>query len=431
MPLGIGYIAAYLIHQGIVSETEICIVDNLDEAMAFKPDILGVSAVSQVIKQARDFAGECKKKFGCLTVLGGYHVTSIPDKLPQEFDIGVIGEGENTFAEIVRLYQTNQLTTKALTQVKGICWRQGLEIVMNERRELIENIDSLPWPYRHKEYSKEAPIFTSRGCPYNCIFCASHQFWCDRFRLRSSDSIVAEIHYLVNKYQPKECVILDDLWMANKKRFRECVEKLIELKIPEKVSFRGFCRSNLIGEEEIILLKKMNYRFIRFGAETGSDKLLKYLKGDNISVADHQRVIDLCQKHNIKCGASFMFGVPGETREDLEATIHFLHKNVGKFKIIGFYFFNPIPGTTIWNRMKSKGMITDDFQFERLQLDFKKVNFSWDKVMYFNRENVPLDEFRKIIEKIRADFIDINKPRKKLIWYNRLNRYLAKCLPIR
>ena len=421
MPLGIGYITAYLIQQEITSESEICIVDNLDEAIALKPDILGVSAVSQVIQDARDFARECKEKFGCLTVLGGYHVTCIPLRLPKEFDLGVLGEGEETFAEIIRLFKTSNLTTKTLKQVKGICYRKNGEIVVNERRELIENIDSLPWPYRHKEYSKEVPIFTSRGCPYKCTFCASHIFWCDKFRLRSANSVVSEINYLVNKFQPKEIVILDDLWMANKKRFRELVEKLVKLKIPERVSFRGFCRSNIIREEEIMLLKKLNYRYIRFGAETGSETLLKRLKGDNISITDHQRVIDLCQKHNIECSASFMFGVPNETKEDLKATIKFLRKNKGKLKINGFYLFNPIPGTEIWNWLKNKKLVSDDFQFERLLISFDEETFSWDNILYFNQENVTFKEFRKIIEKIKNEFIK-RKPSKKVILYNQLKK---------
>ncbi len=406
-PLGIGYIAAYLIQQGIVSEDEIRIVDNLDKAIEFSPDILGVSSVSQVIHDARDFAKKCKERGGCLTILGGYHITAIPQKLPNEFDIGILGEGEKTFAEIVRLFKTNKLS-KYSSQIKGICYRQDGEIVINKPRELIGDLDSLPWPYRHKEYSNEIPIFTSRGCPYKCIFCASHGFWGDKYRLRSADSVVSEIADLVNRYASEDIVIniLDDLWIAGKTRFREIVQKSIELKIPEKTSFVGFCRSNILYEEEIKLLKQLNYKYIRFGAETGSEVLLKRLKGDNISIADHQRVINLCQKHKIPCGASFMFGVPGETKEDLEATITFLRKNKGKFNINGFYLFNPIPGTKIWAEMKNKKIITDDFLFENMQLDFLKENFSWGNILYFNQENVPLNEFQKYIHKIKAEFID-------------------------
>lgn len=424
-PLGIGYIASYLVQQGIVSQEQICIVDTLDEAIEFKPDILGVSSVTQVIRDGRDFAKKCKEKTRCLTVLGGYHVTAVPQNLPKEFDIGVLSEGEITFAEIVNFFKLNKLTV-TLGQIKGICYSKNGEIIINESRGLIEDLDSLPLPYRHKAYSQKIPIFTSRGCQYRCIFCASKGFWKNRYRLRSADSVISEIVHLVNKYRTKRITInvLDDLWIANKKRFREIVEKLVALKIPEKTDFMGFCRSNVIYEEDIKLLKQLNYKCVRFGAETGSEVLLKRLKGDNISIADHQRVIDLCQKYKMPCRASFMFGVPGETMEDLEATITFLRKNKGKLEIGGFYLFNPIPGTEIWEEMKDNGMIPDKFKLENLtQLDFNKDFFSWDDILYFNEENVSLEEFRELIHKIKAEFIyDTFRKKAKLT----VKKYLPK-----
>jgi radical SAM superfamily enzyme YgiQ (UPF0313 family) len=405
-PLGIGYIAAFLIQQQIVEEAEICIVNSLDEAISFKPDIVGVSSVSQVIQDARVFARQCKKQLGCLTILGGYHVTCIPQKIPKEFDLGVLGEGEKTFSEIVQLVKAKNITVETLQHVQGICYSLNGEIKTTEPRELIDDIDQLPVPYRFRKDAQELGVFTSRGCPYRCIFCASHAFWGDTYRLRSADSVVAEINYLVSTYQPRIINILDDLWIAHKQRFQEITKKLIQLKIPDKVIFTGFCRSNIVGEEEIKLLKKLNYSYLRFGAETGSEILLRRLKGDSISIGDHQRVIELCQKHNMPCGASFMFGVPGETRVDIEATVQFLRRNYGRFRIMGFYLFNPLPGTSIWEAMKADGIVDDEISFEHLQLDFLKENFSWDNILYFNNENVSLAEFRRYIEMIREEFIE-------------------------
>jgi len=410
MPLGIGYIAAYLVQQKVVSRDEICVADSIDETIAFKPDILCVSATSQVIKEARDFAKEVKGKIKCLTVLGGYHVTCIPQKLPEEFDLGILGEGEKTFAEVVSLFKEGSFLS-AIGKVKGICYYADGKVAVNKPRELIENLDSLPWPYRHKEYSSELPISTSRGCPYRCIYCASPTFWQNTYRLRSAGSVVSEINHIVSKHHPKQIVILDDLWIADKKRFREIVNALVKFEIPKKVSFRGFCRSNLLWEEEIMLLKKMNYSHIRFGAETGSESLLKCLKGKNISVSDHQRVIDLCQKHKMQCGASFMFGVPGETMEDIEKTISFLRKNKEKLDISGFYLFNPLPGTKIWEVMKNKNMVSENIPFEQFRITFLNDSFSWDNIQYFNQDIVPLNEFKKLMEEIKSEFIEA-KPAK-------------------
>ena len=408
-PLGIGYIASYLVHKAVVSEQKIRIVDSVKEAIEFGLDILGVSSVSQVIGDAREIALKCKEATGCLTVLGGYHISCIPQKLPEEFDIGVLGEGEVSFAEFVYKFTRDQLRQQSLREIRGICYHENDWIVQTQPRELITDIDELPWPYRHKRYSSQEPVFTSRGCPFRCTYCASHVFWRDTIRFRSAESVVEEITYLVEAYQPKEILILDDLWMANKKRFREIIEQLVERRIPQKVTFSGFCRSNLVSEEDILLFKRMNYRFVRFGAETGSESLLQRIKGKGISISDHQRVIDLCFKYGLACAASFMFGVPGETREDLELTKKFLRKNRGKCHISGFYLCNPIPGTTIWDELVKKGKVTEDLEFERLQLDFLKPNFTWDNILYFNEENVPLREFKAIIEDIRREFIPQSK----------------------
>jgi len=414
-PLGNGYLAAYLIQQNIVAENEILIAEDIEEIVVFKPDILGIGSVSQVINDAKSCALKCKEKFGSLTIIGGYHISGLPDLLPDGFDIGVIGEGEVTFAEIIELYKHNQLNRDTLAGVKGICYRNSNgDVIVNDRRELIKDLDVLPFPCRPKKYLRERPIFTSRGCPYNCTFCASHSFWRNRYRLRSADSVVDEISWIVEKYKPELISIQDDLWMADKTRMQKIVNKLEALGITEKVGFIGMCRSNLMGEEEILLFKKMNYQFIRFGGETGSDSLLKRIKGKNISIDDHQKVVDLCHKHNIRCSASFMAGIPGETTNDLNETIRFLRKNKGKISINGYYFFNPVPGTELWETLKKENLIADTFPFEKLMFNFLKDNFSWDNVMYFNEKNIPLLEFKKIIENIKNEFI-YRKPSKSKI----------------
>jgi len=403
-PLGVGYLFSSLVHHGPASGDDIRVVDTLDEAIGFQPDILGVGSVSQVISDATRFAAACREACRCITVLGGYHVTCLPQKLPPEFDIGVLGEGEQTFCELVERYIAGDIEA-SLKDIKGICWRDGGEIVVNPRREIIDDIDAIPWPQRHQKYSKDEPIFTSRGCPYNCTFCASHTFWEDKFRLRSAESVIDEIAHIVETRKPDEIAIIDDLWMADKKRLLKIVEGLERRGIPQQVTFRGFCRSNMVYEQDILLLKRLDYRFVRFGAETGSQKLLTKIKGPGITVKDHQRVINLCDKHGLRCGASFMFGLPGETKKDLRKTIKFLRRNSGKCVVMGFYLFNPIPGTILWNELLKQKKLDDDLDLTSLQLDMTKPSFDWNRVLYFNQDNIDIDEFRDIVESIRSEFI--------------------------
>lgn len=403
-PLGIGYLYSYLVSQGIVDKDNILIVDSFEEILEFKPNIVAVSSVSHVINDAIKIAKQSKKSIDCLTVLGGYHISCVPNALPEEFDIGVLGEGELTFAEIVKFYSPLDRRISSIENIKGLCYRDKGDIRINPLRGLIEDINLLPWPFRHKKYSSDEAIFTSRGCPYKCTFCASHGFWNGKVRFRSAESVVDEISYIVETHNPKEIAILDDLWIADKKRFRAIVDGLIQRNIPRKVTFRGFCRSSIVDEQTILLLKKINYRVLRFGGETGSDELLKSIKGNDISVSDHQRVIDLAYKHGMECGASFMFGVPGETKEDIKKTIQFLEYNKRKLKIIGFYLFNPIPGTIIWRQLEEKNFFTSEFKFENLQLDISGEKFDWEKLLYFNNDKIPLKEFRPLIEEIKKKY---------------------------
>lgn len=404
-PLGIAHLASYLVREGLAAPDEVRIVDTLDEAVAFKPDLLGISAVSQVIREATEFTRQVKKHTACVTVLGGYHITAAPHTLSDVFDLGALGEGEVTLAEIVGCLSRGQSVEQCGPSIDGVCYHAPDGVRRTADRRLVDDLDSLPWPLRHRQYSNCQGVFTSRGCPYRCVYCAAHTVWGSRVRFRSAEAVVDEIDHLVSTYHPAEIAILDDLWMANPRRFVAIVDGLVARGIPDRATFRGFCRSNAVTDETIRHLKRMNYRVVRFGAETGSERLLKRIKGDRISVADHQRVIDLCDTHGMPCSASFMFGIPGETREDIDQTVAFLRRNRYRLSVSGFYFFNPIPGTPVWDELVADGRIGEGVDFERYQLDLSNPAFSWDRCLYFNELNIPLADFRSIVDQIRDEFV--------------------------
>jgi radical SAM superfamily enzyme YgiQ (UPF0313 family)/predicted SAM-dependent methyltransferase len=436
--LGIAYIASYLIEKGVVEKSQVLIADSLEEVIDFKPNVVGISSTSQVFRQTLEFVKKCKERTGALTVLGGYHISVDPRSLPKEFEFGVIGEGEITFAELVSWLARETVDDDDLKAINGLCYHRGGEVVTNADRKLIDDLDSLPFPIFQKRYSDEYPIFTSRGCPYRCTFCASSLFWKNRTRFRSAESVVKEIAEAVERYRYRKIYFLDDLWLSDQKRFRKIVELLEERGITQKVGFKGFCRSNIIFEEQIKLLKRLNYTVVRFGGETGSNKLLQKIKGKNISVKDHTRVIDLCARYGLSCSASFMFGIPGETMADIELTHQFLMKHRGRLSVSGFYFFNPVPGTKLWNDLVQAGKIRDNFDLSNLQLDLARDNFSWEKAQkgYFNEENISFSLFREKMEFLRACeigpkpfirtvFHDLHYLDSSHKWY-----YIKKSLPV-
>jgi|GEM_PF-779216 len=406
-PLGLGSIKAYIEQKLPV---EVRIFEDEKEMIAYKPDLVGISSVTSCYGYAIKMGQLFKKELNTPVVIGGYHISSLPESLHETFDLGIIGEGELTLEELIcEFSKTKNFSLVQLNRIEGIVYREAVSrsIIINSPRKLIKNLDELPMPYREINpcNPEEAAIITSRGCPYNCIFCSSALHWQSKFRTYSAERVVAEIENIVNQYtEVKQIYILDDLFMADRKRLSKMVELIEERGINKRVSFRGFARANLVDDEVCMLFNRMNFTELRFGAETGSERLLQYLKGKNVSVKDNQRVVDLCKKYNIKCYASIMVGVPGETEEDLMYTHKFLKNNAGNVEVSGFYVFQPFPGTEIYHGLAERGhhFNTD---WNGYNLSFYNDDFHFNTMNYYNEKNISRERFKMILLFYFSDYL--------------------------
>ena len=433
-PLGLMSIATYLRQNFRDDCLDIKIIDvNFDDILSEikknRFDILGLGAMTIEYKKAILLAQEIKKiRPNLPIIIGGVHISTLPSSLHHIFDFGVIGEGEETLLEILKLYHKEKsLPIKKIKKIKGLVIREKNKLIVTTERPLIEPLDKLPVINRRQinkkyfafyplatwgEFGREFPILTSRGCPYHCTFCSTRQFW-KKVRYHSIDHVIKDIKDLIENYGVTHIIIWDDLFTIDIKRLKEMARRFEEEGINKKVKFNCQTRANLINEEMCQVLKSLNVRIVMFGFESGSDKTLNLLKAGTVKVSQNKKAIKLCVKNGFKVQGSVIFGVPGETVKEMKKTIDFL-----KFALksgaerLWSFVLTPFPATIIWDIAKKRGKVSDDMDWEILShqgidnplcLDdnvdkgeFKKIflegrtvinSFKWRKIFSFLKDN--------------------------------------------
>jgi len=368
-PLAYGYLKAYL-ERHLPGKVTLCLIE--DPALLEDCRIVAISATSQDYSRAIRIARDVKLRSPhSVTILGGHHISYLPDTLSPDFDVAVLGEGEQTLLELVEhlLAHDLALNVNELGTIKGIVYRDAGRLVKTEERGLIATLDALPHPDRSA--GGDQYIFTSRGCPYKCSFCSSSAFW-EKTRFFSAEFVVAEIEQLLAEFpETKHIQVWDDLFIAERRRLVKIIELLEEKGINARVPSSFSVRANLIDDELCLLLKRLNVIGVGFGAESGSNRILR-LMNKGTTIEQNQRALDLLKKYGIATMCSFIVGWPTETEEDVRSTYEFILKNIAEEKLttaISVNILMPIPGTELWEYAVTNGLIVlQDFDWERLAI---------------------------------------------------------------
>jgi len=211
----------------------------------------------------------------------------------------------------------------------------------------IPELDKLNYPDRGR-CNELVPILTSRGCPWDCYFCSSQKYW-GVPRYHSADYFCSEVEYILSIYpKVKMLNILDDLFIANRERFDAIYSRWMKNAYHKRIGLKGFVRSNLMSVNIAEKLKRMGFKRVRFGAESGSNRILNLLN-KRTTVEEHQRCIDICYEVGLPVCFSLMSHTPGETEQDRQLTRRFVKRNRQKAEIAGDYKFRPFPGTKYYN----------------------------------------------------------------------------------
>ncbi len=370
--LGLGYLAAYVRQQGFtdIKIAESNVMQTLEE---YKPDVIGITSVSQNFDIAKNVARRAKE-LGAVTIVGGVHVTLLPFSLDESMDIGVISEGEAAFLDILNIIEKYGKDVQKLKEVKGIVlWDEDKKVNFTGKRELLPEVDLLPYPARdlidYHDWSGIATMFTSRGCPFNCVFCSSTRIW-EKVRYHSPEYVVNEIKFLVETYGTKHITFNDDLFIANPRRAIKISELIIKEGLNEKVTFNMSCRANLITDEVAAALKKMGTELVSMGLESGSPTTLKFAKGPHVTVDDNARAINILKKHGINAHGTFIIGFPIDTKETVMETYNFIKNS--KLDSFEVYILAPMPGTPIWDYALARELVSND------------SSMNWSKIAHRN-----------------------------------------------
>jgi radical SAM superfamily enzyme YgiQ (UPF0313 family) len=199
------------------------------------------------------------------------------------------------------------------------------------------------------------------------VFCASSRYW-GKVRFFSAEYVVGEIDELVNKYKVEVINFYDDLMMADKNRLNKIVKLLKTRPYSGRIRFTANARANVLTDETAGLLKEMNVFSVGMGLESGSRRILKYLKGDNVTVEDNFKAIKLLRKYKISPNASFVIGSPDETEAEILETLGFIKKS--GLDIADTYVLTPFPGTPVWEEAKARDLVSDDMVWEHLNVSF-------------------------------------------------------------
>ena len=284
-------------------------------------------------------------------------------------DFVILGEGERIFKELCRALAEDL----DYSQISGLAFLMHDEVVCNPVTEYIDDLDQLPLPAYHllnlQEYSEAnlgpsrsfrtpfAYVVTSRGCPFNCIFCSIHSLWGKKYRVRSAKNVVDEIELLVKKHDVHEIFFEDDNLTLNRKRALEICDEIQKRGLDITWSCPSGIAAYALTEDLIIAMKKSGCYKIYISVESGDQDVLSNVIDKPLKLTQVDNVIRWCRKHGVFVEGGFVLGLPGETKQTMKQTVDYALSR--RFDAAHFFIAQPYPGTRLRELVESKGYLKE------------------------------------------------------------------------
>ena len=355
-PLGLAYLASVLRGKHEVKIIDSNILNyNMEDVRRkltdFYPEIVGITSVTPSIPQAYRVAKIAKEvRDDCTVLIGGPHATFLPHQTLKEcefIDIVVKGEGEETVQEL-----TKAIENEELEKVKGITFRKGSQIISNEPRPFIKDIDKIPFPSRdllptdkYQFYGeKYTAMLTSRGCPFGCSFCASSRLFGGYWRGRSPENVLEEIETVYEDYKLRNIEFVDDTFTLDMNRAEKICNGIMEH--GWDISWGASSRVDTITKSLIEKMRRAGCWILFLGIESGCQRILNAI-GKKIAIEQVKKTVKAVKQAGIKVLGSFILGFPEDNAESVEQTINFA-KNLD-LDYAEFSMLTPYPGTPIFD----------------------------------------------------------------------------------
>lgn len=376
-PLGLAYLAAITRENGVETIILDAQAKGIDLESSFKvildeqPDFVGITSTTMSLKSSAELSAIIKEKMPNVKIIvGGCHFTSLPKQTLLEnpcFDIGVIGEGEETLEELLKAF----IEGGELSLVKGIAFRSNGQIVLTPLRRRIKNLDELPFPafdllpelkryYRPTtqsiKYLPTTSLVTSRGCTGHCLFCDRKTFG-NEVRMHSAEYVVDMIEKLQTDFGIRGIIFEEDNFMISERRLYDLSRVIKKRKI--KFAWSALSRIDTITEEKLRIAKSCGCWQILYGIESGSQEILDFYR-KRISVSQIEKAICLTKKCGIYTKGLFMWGNPLESKKSLRQTRELISRL--PLDDISITFFAPYPGADIWEQANKFGQCEKDWE---------------------------------------------------------------------
>ena len=412
-PLGIGYMAAVLKSENVnvnVYCQDVFHYTNEELAELLKHDEYDLICVGFMAARFKETVAElCSVintyKKNAWLVLGGHGPSPIPEYILKETnaDIVVIGEGEETIVELLE----HKLNSLDCNDIKGIAFRDGENILINERRKPIKNLDFIPFPewslfpmdiystclqiFGMDSTDKAFPIITSRGCVNKCNFCYRME---KGIRFRSVKNVVDEMKYLNENYGINYFVMDDELFVSKKKRVFEFKRLLAQNDL--KIKYSCNARVDIFDEAIVDALKESGCKFVNFGMESSDQNVLN-LMNKNTTVEQNIKAADVTKKAGIGVGLNFIWGNIGDTEESLNNNVRLIKKYNTYNQLRTIRPVTAYPGCDLYYEAINRGLLAgpDDF--------FNKFNNS--DLLTINFTDMTDDQFYKLLFEANKELI--------------------------